>query len=75
MYASGIRKAYIVAYDLGDKEYKNFFTKVQKERIQLIPIEYDEDFIKKEYLPKLQVLTVCLERGVFPCSSQDKYLM
>ena len=75
MYASGIRKAYIVAYDLGDKEYKNFFTKVQKERIQLIPIEYDEDFIKKEYLPKLQVLTVCLERGVFPCSSQDKYQM
>ena len=72
---SGIRKAYIVAYDLGDKEYKNFFTKVQKERIQLIPIEYDEDFIKKEYLPKLQVLTVCLERGVFPCSSQDKYQM
>ena len=75
MYASGIRKAYIVAYDLGDKEYNNFFTKIQKERIKLIPIEYDESFIKKEYLPKLKILTDCLEKGGFPCVSQDKYQM
>ena len=30
-----------------------------KERIKLIPIEYDESFIKKEYLPKLKILTDC----------------
>lgn len=72
MYASGLRNAYIVAYDLGDKEYKNFFTKIEKGRIQLIPIEYNEKFIQEEYLPKLKILTDCLERGVFPCNLQDK---
>lgn len=71
MYASGIRKAYIVAYGLGDREYKNFFTEIKKELIKLIPIEYDERFIQEEYLPKLNILSDCLERGIFPCSSQD----
>lgn len=71
MYASGIKKAYIVAYGLGEREYKNFFTGINKELIQLIPIEYDEKFIKEEYLPKLEILSNCLERGMFPCNSQD----
>ena len=26
----------------------------------------DEEFIKQEYLPKLQLLTTCLKEGVFP---------
>ncbi len=72
MYASGIKNAYIVAYGLGEKEYKNFFTKIEKEKIKLIPIEYDEKFIEEEYLPKLKILSECLERGMFPCNSQDK---
>ena len=28
--------------------------------------EYDENFIKEEYLPKLEILTNCLKKGVFP---------
>lgn len=75
MYASGIRKAFIVAYGLGEKEYKNFFTDIEKERIQLIPIEYDEKFIQEEYLPRLKILTDCLERGVFPCVLQESLQM
>lgn len=70
MYASGIREAYIVAYDLGEKEYKNFFTKIDKDRIKKFKIEYDEKFIENEYLPKLKILEECLERGVFPCILQ-----
>lgn len=71
MYASNIKKAYIVAYDLGEKEYRNFFTEIEKERIQLIPIEYDEEFIQNEYLPKLNILSDCIERGAFPCVSLE----
>ena len=71
MYASGIRNAYIVAYGLGEREYRNFFTEIKKEQIELIPIEYNEKFIQEEYLPKLKILSDCLERGIFPCSSQD----
>ena len=38
----------------------------------LIPIEYDEEFIESEYLPKLKVLVECLKKGEFPCKLQDK---
>ena len=44
----------------------NYFNKIEKNRLQLIPIEYDENFIKNEYLPKLQILSECLKKGVFP---------
>lgn len=72
MYASGIRKAYIVAYGLNEHDYKNFFNSVEKDRIEMFPIEYDEEFITKEYLPRLTILEDCIERGVFPCNSQEK---
>ena len=66
MYASNIHKLYIVAYGLKENDYKNYFNAIEKERLELIPIEYDEDFIKNEYLPRLKILTECLKKGVFP---------
>lgn len=72
MYASGIHKLYIVAYALEENDYKNFFNKIDKERIQLIPIEYDENFIKNEYIPKLKILSECLKKGTFPIWKQQE---
>jgi len=66
MYASNIKKLYIVAYSLIESDYKNYFNEIDTNRIQLIPVEYDEKFIKEEYLPRLQYLTVCLKEGKFP---------
>lgn len=66
MFASGIHNLYIVAYALQENDYKNYFNKIDKERIQLIKVEYDEEFIQNEYLPKLKVLTKCLKEGVYP---------
>jgi hypothetical protein len=66
MYASEIHKLYIVAYGLMEKDYLNYFNKIDKSRLEMIPIEYDKDFINKEYLPKLNTLTKCLKEGVFP---------
>ena len=71
MYASGIYKLYIVAYALVENDYKNYFNEIDKERLQLIPIEYDEQFIINEYLPKLEILTKCLKEGVFPCIQEQ----
>ena len=31
-----------------------------------IEVKYDENFINNEYLPKLQKLSECLKKGVFP---------
>lgn len=66
MYASKIHHLYIVAYALQEKDYRNYFNKIDKARIQLIKVEYDDGFIQNEYLPKLEILTKCLKEGVYP---------
>ena len=71
MYGSNIHKLFIVAYGLKENDYKNFFNTVDKERLKFFEIEYDEDFIQNEYIPKLNYLTKCLKEGEFPCSVQE----
>ena len=66
MYASNIYNLYIVAYELKENDYMNFFNEIDNERIKFLQVEYDENFIKNEYLPKLEILTECLKKGVFP---------
>lgn len=66
MYASGIKKLYIVAYGLIEKDYINYFNSIEKDRIKMIEIEYDKDFIQEEYIPKLNYLTKCLKSGKYP---------
>ena len=71
MFASNIHKLYIVAYGLQEDDYKNFFNTIDKERIKLLQVDYDEKFITEEYIPKLEILTRCLKEGVFPCKQQE----
>lgn len=66
MYASNIHELYIVAYSLKENDYLNFFNPIDKERIELLKIDYDEKFITNEYLPKLRILAESLKKGVFP---------
>ena len=71
MFASNIHKLYIVVYSLQENDYKNYFNKIDKERIKLLQVDYDEKFITEEYIPKLEILTRCLKEGVFPCKQQE----
>lgn len=66
MYASNIHELYIVAYALQENDYNNYFNKIDKTRIQKIKVDYDEEFIQREYLPKLKLLTKCLKEGAYP---------
>lgn len=66
MYASRLNKAFVAAYGLTAADYKNYFLPIDKDRLQIIPIEYNADFIEKEYLPKLQYLAWCLGCGKLP---------
>lgn len=68
MYASNIHKLFIVAYGLTENDYINYFNEIEKKRIEKIEVKYDKNFIKKEYLPKLQILSECLKEGVFPAN-------
>ena len=67
MFATKLRKAYIVAYAVDEADYKNFFRPIDPERLKLYKIEYDEDFICERFLPKIKILADCLKKGVFPC--------
>lgn len=71
MFASNIHKLYIVVYSLQENDYKNYFNKIDKERIKFLQVDYDEKFITEEYIPKLEILTRCLKEGVFPCKQQE----
>lgn len=71
MYASNIKKLFIVAYALQEKDYINFFNEIDKNRIKMLEIEYDESFIKNEYLPKLEILTKCLKEGGYPANNRN----
>ena len=65
MYASGIKKACIVAYALQNKDYNNYFREIDAERLTFHEIEYDEEFVQK-YEKRMLYLSKCLEEGTFP---------
>ena len=66
MFATGIRRAEIIAYGLEEKDYDNFFREIDPERRHRYPIEYDDEWINTKFLPKLQTLAECLKKGVLP---------
>lgn len=66
MFAYWTDRLYIMAYQVTDQEYKNYFTPIDESRITLHKIEYDSDFIQNEYLPRLEYLKKCLEIGAMP---------
>lgn len=66
MYGSGIMSAQIVAYGLVEEDYRNFYKPIDKSRLKFFPIAYDHEFIVKEYLPRLEYLSKCLDEGRFP---------
>lgn len=66
MFATNIRQAYIVAYGLIENDYDNYFNEIDESRRSLHEINYDENFIKNEYMPKLKYLCECLNKGTFP---------
>lgn len=72
MYASDIYKAEIDAYGLIDEDYDNYFNEIDKERLSIHEIEYNEEWINNEYLPKFKYLEKCLESGTFPNEEEFK---
>lgn len=66
MYVSDIHKAEIDAYGLLEKDYDNYFNKIDKDRLSVHEIGYNEQWINEEYLPKEKYLERCLINGTFP---------
>lgn len=66
MFATGFRKAKIVAYGLEEADYDNYFRPIDAHRLRIFDIAYDARFINEVYLPKLKHLAKLLKEGRFP---------
>lgn len=66
MYASNLRIAYIVAYGLTDDDYDNFYLPIDKTRLSIHQVSYNDDFISRLYYPRLSYFCDCMARGVMP---------
>lgn len=66
MYVSKIHKAEIDAYGLLENDYINFFNDIDLKRLSKYEIEYNEEWLKKEYMAKVNYLTECLIKQKFP---------
>lgn len=72
MFATKKRIACIYAYAMKEEDYDNFFLPIDDKRIEEIPIEYNEQWIKNEYLPRLVYLANCLLKRKTP--NYDEFL-
>lgn len=66
MFASGLRRAKLIAYGLKEDDYDNYFNPIDPERRNEFVIEYDERWINEVFLPKLKNLAQYLKEGRFP---------
>ena len=69
MYATK-KKLVINAYRLLEADYENYFNEIDAERLSEHPIEYDQAWIKEQYLPRLKYLARCLRRHRLPKESE-----
>lgn len=68
MFASCMSKARIVSYKLFEDDYLND-NEIDLDRINSFPILYDDSWIQKEYLPRLNYLIWCFDTDVSPSNA------
>ena len=66
MFATGKHKCKLVAYPMEEENYDNFFLEVDKDKVEVFEIAYDENWINTEYLPRLVYLAECLKKRKTP---------
>ena len=66
------KRVAIVFYRMTEENYSNYFLPVEDGRIRIKYIEYDEMWIREEYLPRLKYLRLYLRKGRTPNDSGFK---
>lgn len=56
----------IAAYRMTEAELQNYFLPIDMGRMSFHPIPYDEEWVEREYLPRLRYLAKCLKTGQWP---------
>ena len=67
MFRKRRKKTVLYAYEMTDDDYANpYFPNIDYNRIKPFVIDYDEEFIEREYKPRLRYLASCLKRHKVP---------
>ena len=67
MWRKKVKRCELWAYEMQKEDYKYpYFDIIDKQRLKCFIIEYDEDFIKKEYLPCVRILKTYLCKKELP---------
>lgn len=69
MLASGLRKTIVLAYGLltDDYDFSNLVNpKIDEDRLFEIEVEYDNEWLEMQYIPKLKYLIYCFENNKIP---------
>lgn len=67
MYVKKKKSTALYQYKMTEYDYVNpYFPEIDEKRIIRHVVEYDEQFIKNEYLPRLRYLASCLRAKKFP---------
>lgn len=69
-----IPKMKIVSYGLSEREYANYFSDIDPNKIKLHDIEYDSDFINGIYLPRLKIIHDCIINEKMPIKEMNKWI-
>lgn len=76
LYATGLKKAYIVAYGLIEEDYRNFFNDIDDNRLSMFEIESNEKWIDETFLPCLKYLVDCHNKKIFPTNrGKEEWLL
>ena len=65
MFASCMTKARLVAYEMEEADYE-YIRDIDLDRLKTFTIEYDEDWVLNEYMPRFNYLTFCFNEEVAP---------
>jgi hypothetical protein len=66
MYAFDTYDADLVVYELTEKDYKNYFLPIDMARLNYYPVKRDDAWLESVFLPRIEYLADCLEKGVYP---------
>lgn len=70
MFATKKHKCELWAYEVSDEEYQApYFAEIDGSRLRKFVIEYDENWIKTKYIPRIKYLARCLKGRKYPNGS------
>lgn len=68
-FATG-KEVCILAYRLHPEDITNYYRDFDEERVSIHPIDYDPEWIREEYLPRLRIVARCIRRREWPSESE-----